>query len=362
MTALDPAAFLPPTLADPLTTDGRTERWWVEHLDAHEQLIGRLDGIESGTLEQNANSTLRTGGTLEGVNLTHVNFGVDRLRVWWEVEGHGAWQLGTYLTTSDVTGYRATPETVHTVTLIDKLSLLAETGPDGIFSLAAGTNRVQAMRAILDALGERHVIDEHTDTLTTMFVAEHGATWLQILNDLRPVTFWAMWTDSEGNFRSGVYTEPSARPVVWSFEEGETAIHMPEWEFDSRHSQIPNVSRIRNQPAEDADVLTSTVRNEDPASPTSIPSRGGREIMADPEEVDLDTQAALDAYNQTRLNTLSRLASLASVSHFLIPIWHNDAVRLVSHGRSLSATVRSFSFALEVGCIVGAVWEVYQDA
>ena len=350
-----PGQYLPAPALDPMCAD-RTEFFFAELLTPTEQVVRTLGEAKEFSLTLNANATLRTGGTLNCELLDDIPMN-HRVRLWWSVEGIDPWPLGVYLIDADSTGYSATSSRPGVLTLTDKMALL-EGGPTGAWSQPAGTNRTTIIKDILAGLGEaRAVVVASPDTLSNMYVAEPDANWLQIINDIRPANYWSIYTDRTGTFRMEPYVDPSDRGVAWTFAEGDTALHVPVWAYNSRKSQIPNFVKVSNQPGDETPVLIATWVNQSDG-PTSIDARG-RVIPAPFEEVDVPNLAALQKYVDDKGARLSRLAALIEgVQHAQVPVWYNEVVHFVSQGVDVHATVREMSMSSARGASVLATWEV----
>lgn len=349
-----PADYMSVPLNGPLESD-RTETFYVEHLNFQEQVLRRLDGINGGSLQLDAESELHTGGTLNAINVEGVAFGRDRVRIWWKVEGAQPWSWGIYLVDADETSHTATSAVGTTITLTDKLDLLASTGPDGIYSIARNTLKTNAIKQIVDRIGESTVGIQFSDELVTpMYVADPGQTWLSIINDLTPAGWRAIWTDRNGRYQLGPVPETPA--IVRNFVEGPSSIHLPEWSENTGRSTVPNVLRVSSKASGTDRALTAVARNMDETDPTSIPSRG-REVQA-VETCDLKTRAALQAYADKRLPELVKHHSQLSVQYANVPLWFWDTVGLKSQGADVKATVKTMQFNLGHGQLIQANWEV----
>lgn len=349
-----PGDYMPEALNGPLESD-RSETFYVEHLNNKEQVLRRLYGINGGSLQLDADSELHTGGSLDATNVEGVAFGRDRVRIWWQVEGADPWSWGVYLIDADETSHTATDAVGTTITLTDKLDLLASTGPDGIYSIARNTLKTTAIKAIIEGIGESPVgVQTSDEVVKPMYVAEVGQTWLEIINDLTPTGWRKIWTDRNGLWQ--LRPSPEDPATVRSFVEGPSSIHLPEWSENTGQSQVPNVLRVSSNASGTDRALSAVARNTNPDDPTSIPSRG-REVQA-VEQVDINTTAKLKEYAEKRLPELVKHHSQLSVQHANVPLWFWDTIAFKSQGADVKATIKSMSFNLGHGELIQASWEV----
>lgn len=349
-----PADYMPATVNGPLESD-RSETFYVEHLNSQEQVLRRLDGISGGSLQLDAESELHTGGSLDATNIEGVMFGRDRVRIWWDVENAEPWSWGVYLIDADETTHTGTDAVGTTITLTDKLDLLASTGPDGIYSIARNSLKTTAIKTIIEGIGESAAgIQTSDEVIKPMYVAEVGQTWLSIIQDLTPTGWRNIWTDRNGLYQLGPAPEDPA--TVRSFVEGPSSIHLPDWSENTGQSQVPNVLRVSSNASGTDRALSAVVRNTDPDDPTSIPNRG-REVQA-VESVDINTTAKLKEYAAKRLPELVKRHSQLSVQHANVPLWFWDTIAFQSQGTDVKATVKNMSFNLKHGELIQANWEV----
>lgn len=339
-------------------TGHRVESIRVELLTRTERSLGDLDGIEGGKVSWNANADLPGSGSLSLTELGQdINVSSDRVRIWWSVEGYGEWPLGVWLLAAPTVDYTE-DGTSRELSLIDKLTIPRDDCLTETLQLPAGTNLVGAMVAQVQATGETRIAATASDkTLTNPLTWDPGTSRLTVINDLAAAAgYWSLWTDSAGQFRIEPYIAPASRPVVREFVEGETAIHTPDWSYTLPLWDATNMVVMTSQADDDGVFWTASAVDDNPDSPTSTVSMGRVLNPIVEENVEAASQADLQAQANRKLLNNSNVVGSLSVTHAPIPIWFNEAVRFVSQGVSLTATVTQMSLDLEPGSLVAATW------
>jgi len=339
-------------------TGHRTELIRVELLTRSEKSLGYLDGMSGGRLSWNANADLPAGGNISLDDTGQdINTSQDRIRVWWEVVGEDPWPLGVYVISAPATQYHSSGST-RDITLIDKLTVIRDDVLTTTLQMVAGTNLVQAVVEQIQATGETKIAaTSSTATLSNALTWEPGTSRLKVINDLLGVAgYWSLWTDRRGQFRVEPYVAPSLRPSVYSFEEGATAIHSPDWEYELALWEATNTVVLISQADEDGNTWLASAVDDNPESPTSTVSMGRvlnpivRENVEAASQVELQLQA-----NRTLVDN-SNVVGKIRVSHAPIPVWYNEAVGFVSQGMDAKATVTKMSLNLTPGSLVSAEW------
>lgn len=340
-------------------TGHRTEGYRVELLTNTDASLGELGYVEGGHLEWNSNADLPGGGSilLEQVPDLNVNESKDRIKIWWEVEGVAPWPLGVYVMAAPATSYRADGSS-RQITLIDKLTVVRDDLLLTTLQIPAGANIVQAVVQQINAAGETRVAaTPSAAALSNSMTWSPGTSRLRVINDLLTAAgYWSLWTDREGQFRVDPYVAPAARPVAWVFEEGQTAIHSPEWEYELALWDATNTVVLVSQADDNDVVMTAYAVDDNPDSPTSTVSMGRTLNPIVEENVEAQSQAALQAQANRKLLDNSNVVGKLSVSHAVIPVWYNEAVSFKSQGIDTRATITKMSLDMAPGALVRAEW------
>ena len=344
-------------------TGHRRQGYRCELLTRTDASLGDLGYVEGGHLEWNANADLPGGGSIlletdtsRGAQV--INISSDRVRVWWEVEDEEPWPLGVYVMASPSTQYRGDGSS-RQITLIDKLTVVRDDCLLQTLQLPAGANIVQAVVTQIQAAGENRIAaTPSSSTLSNPMTWEPGTSRLRVINDLLTASgYWSLWTDRTGQFRVEPYITPAARPIVWNFEEGETSIHSPEWEYELPLWDATNTVILVSQADKDTgEVFVATAVDDNPLSPTSTVSMGRVLNPIVEENVEALSQAALQAQASRKLIDNSNVVGRLSVAHAPIPVWYNEAVAFKSQGIDTRATITKMSLDLDPGALVSAEW------
>lgn len=335
-------------------TGPRTESYRVDLLDSSDRLIGALDGVLSGRVEQNLYAEIR-GGLSLSVARSDPDWQAVRLRPVVTVNGEET-PLGVYLPASPKR--RRGAEGLRTeVAAWDKTLILAEDKIPESFAVAAGDNLTDAIEDVILATGETALAVEPSGLVApSMIVWRPGTSRLRIVNDLAAaVNYFSVWADGSGIFRVEPYRSPSYRPLAWTFAEGAASIHLPDFDLEQDTAGVPN--RVIRTTAGDDETppLVAVAENTDPASRYSYPSRG-RWIADEPKEVEAASQEVLDAIAARDLVSASSPSRTIAASHAFVPLAPNDVVRFVSDGVDLRAVVENLSLDLRPGSLVSAKW------
>lgn len=342
-------------------TGNRKESYRVELLTETDASLGTLDYVGGGSLDWNANANLPAGGSLsletppEGAQ--EINISKDRVRIWWEVEGEEPWPLGVYVMAAPAVSYRADGSS-RQITLIDKLAVVSDDLLLTTLQVPAGANIIQAVVAQINAAGETRIAaTPSASTLSNSMTWSPGTSRLRVVNDLLTAAgYWALWTDRTGQFRVEPYVAPADRPITWTFEEGDTAIHSPEWEYELALWDATNTVVLISQASDDQPGMVAYAIDDNPDSPTSTVSMGRTLNPIVEENVEAESQAALQAQATRKLLDNSNVVGKLSVDHAAVPVWYNEAVAFKSQGIDTRATITKMSLSLEPGALIRAEW------
>lgn len=336
----------------------RQSSYTVTLLDRDDQEIQTLDGVTGGSVTNNVNARLRQSGSL---TLTDRGQGVDwasqRVRIDWHVHtrlGDKHWGLGVFLFAapklSQHDGWRQ-----WSVELLGKLTVVDEDKVEGTYSVATGTNVTDLVVSLIQSAGEDRIACTPSDAVTTaMMTWDPGTPKLTIINDLlASINYWALWTDGVGQYRVEPYVAPAQRPVTWLFEEGESSIHLPEWDLDQDTAGVPNKIVLVGQGSEDEPALVGLALNENPDSPYSFQARG-RWITHTDSGVEAADQSTLTALAQRKLIDLSTPNATISAQHMPIPLLGNERVAWRSQGEVADAIVQQATLDLAAGALMSS--------
>lgn len=160
------------------------------------------------------------------------------------------------------------------------------------------------------------------------FVASTDDTWITFLTDLIANAKYEFELDELGRVLFEPKKEITSLQPVWTFNDDNSSILLPEITMDHDLYGIPNVVEVVY--SEGGNYFYSRVVNKDGDSPTSTINRG-REIVhreMNPDLGSFPTQRQLDEYANNLLKQLSSVEYTVSYSHGYCPVRLGDCVRL----------------------------------
>lgn len=339
-------------------TGHRVEQLLVEHLTHTEASLGYLDGVTGGSVKWRARANLKTTGsiTLEKLD-AGVNVSRDRIRLWWQVNNEEPWPLGTFVIAAPLVEY-AEDGSSRELTLLDKLTIIREDHTLETVQVLAGTNLVEAAVSQVLATGESRVASTPSAAIASVPMSwPAGTPRISIVNDLLSAArYKSLWTDGLGQFRIEPYVEPSARATSFSFITGELSIHTWEWSYETSLWEATNTVVLISQAGDDEEPLVATAVDDNPDSPTSTVSMGRVLNPIVEENVEAESQEALQLMANRILIDNSNVFGIISIGHRPLPLWYDQVVRYVASGIDVRASISEMSLNLVPGSLMQAEW------
>lgn len=201
------------------------------------------------------------------------------------------------------------------------------------------------------------VIESASDTtLIKDFVASDNDTWLSFVKDLIAMADYQIGLDELGRIIFLPIQDMASLQPVWTFDDGNSSILMPDVDTKRDLYGIPNVVEVVYTKDTDSPVFVRVV-NDDPDSPTSTVSRG-REIIYRDTSPSLNGQPTESEINKYAINLLRNLSTLeytVTYTHGYCPVRLGDCV-LLNYERAgienVKARVISQSISCKPGCSV----------
>jgi len=328
-------------------------------LDNADHPLRRLDGVTGGDVKLQA--LTRLGGSAS-LGLDDRGQDIDwmshRVQAVYDpgIAGVDAWPVMTMLFTSP-TMTRQDGLTAYSVDLLPKLAVIDEDATEGRYSLAAGTNIIDEVVALIQSTGENRISATPSDkVLANPQTWDAGESKLTIVNDLlSSAGYWSLWCDGSGLFRVEPYLAPADRPVAYRFEAGAASIHKPGWEREQDLSSVPNRYVVVGQGTDEAPPLIGVALNEDPESPFSFQARG-RWITRTETGVEGADQSVFDQLAQRRLRDAMSPVGKLSVVHAPVPLEPNERVAFRTPTWDADATIQNMSYSFAWDTQVTAEW------
>lgn len=186
---------------------------------------------------------------------------------------------------------------------------------------------VNAVAPTYETNGDGELVDT-SPTLQYDFVANTDDTWLSFVIDLIKNARYELGLDEMGHILFLPIQDMASLQPVWTFDDGNSSILLPELTMDHDLYGIPNVVEVVYSYGSDCKIAVA--KNEDPNSPISIPNRG-REIVyrdTEPSLAGYVTQDQIQAYADRLLRALSTIEYTVSYTHAYCPVRIGDCVRL----------------------------------
>ncbi len=187
------------------------------------------------------------------------------------------------------------------------------------------------------------------------FVANTNDTWLSFITDLMSMAKYSFELDELGRVLFSPYTDTASLQPVWTYDDSNSSILLPDIQVERDLYGIPNVVEVIF--SSNNGYLHSRVINDDKNSPISTVNRG-REIVyreTNPSMAGNPTQDMLDEYANLLLRNLSTLEYKVTYTHGYSPARIGDCVRL-NYTRAglkdIKAKILTQSFSCETGCSV----------
>lgn len=333
---------------NPIFHTHRTTTYTYTLLNSDDEELYQLDGVTTASITLSASTRLRARGSMSLADLgQEIRWGSDRVRVDIQVStrfGEYSWPLGVFLLASPKKSYDEAGASWD-VELLGKLVVLDEDKVDQTFSVPQGANVVDQVVALIRGAGEERIAATPSTAVTpSMLTWEAGTPKLTVINELLgSINYWALWVDGGGTFRVEPYTRPGERSPAWTFQAGETSIHLPEWDHDQDLASVPNRVVLVGHGSENTPALIGVAINENPKSPFSFQARD-RWVTFSESGVEAADQATLDALAARKLIDLSTPTSTLSVSFLPVPLVPNNVAKWQSQGYSAAATIKEIKY------------------
>lgn len=333
-------------------TGARNPDWIIELLDDQDRLIGPLDGVSGGSMDWTYQELLGYSGQIE------VDGGLEwarhRVRVSYDPgTGDAVQPKGVFVVSEPDETHHLDGRARYQTSMLSKLVLLDRDKITARYSLPEGTVITTAVGDILGRLGHPASVAESSASLVDMMVWEVGTPWLTIINDLlKSAAYEPLWVDETGIFQASPYVAPLSRPAVYRFEDGEAAIHSPEWSRSIDMDAIHNVWVVHGQGSEDDEPLVGIAVNADPEHPYSTVSLGYRNVGVT-EGINSEDESLYGPLAEQYLRQSMAQGAKLAATHAIIPVRPGQNVEFVPDGEDLSlVTVQSVSydFAFDAQC------------
>lgn len=317
-------------------------------LDYDDNVIGEINGVEGGQLQHSAATTVRSGGSLEIVDLDDIDWLHARVKITRSANDL-AWPRGIYVPSVPVERI-VEGERIYQVELLGKLTLLAQNEQQGWIEIPENSNITDVVRDLLLANEYDNLrITDSDARLRSGLTFKPQTPLLEILNALLEAAgYWSMTADGNGAFVAAPYVRPGDRISRYKLVDGENAIYVDDIKHAKNDFEIPNMFFAHQQETSDAPPLVGVAVNDDPKNPYSTVARG-QVISREEEGLELATQGLLDAYAARKLDEFMGRSWSVELQHAPLPLDINDAVEVERSGTDITGlhTVQSITEGLD---------------
>lgn len=196
---------------------------------------------------------------------------------------------------------------------------------------------------------------ESSEKLENDFVSNTDDTWLSFISDLIDNAKYEFYLDELGQITFAPIQEVDKMSPIWTFDDDNSSILLPEISMDNDIYGIPNVVEVNY--TNGLIHYYERVVNNDENSPVSTISRG-REIVhrvTEPNLAGIPTKIQIKEYAETLLKRLSSIQYTITYEHGYCPVRVGDCVRLNYKKAGISdvkAKVISQTISCKSGCTV----------
>lgn len=265
--------------------------------------------------------------------------------------------LGTFLVQTPSSSFDGKIRNV-TMDAYTPLLELKENPPPLGYSLLEGDNIMSAAYKLVREHARAPVVETVNDkTLFSDFISDVNDNWLTFTSDLIANAKHEFALDDLGRILFAPIQDIASLQPVWTFDDSNSSILLPEITWDHDLYGIPNVVEVIYSSGKK--LYYAKAVNDDPNSPTSTVSRG-REILyreTDPSMVGNPTGNQIQEYADQLLKELSSIEYTVSFMHGYCPVRLGDCVRL-NYERAgitdIKAKIVSQNIKCQPGCMVTA--------
>jgi hypothetical protein len=232
LTADPRTAYTPAQITSLLTAPDLAVDYGVELLTPALALVADISAdVAGGTVRRD--NLANVHGTVDLTITRALAWGAARVRPYQLMSSATAgvsgvrFNLGVFLVTTPSTPLAETPIT-YSITGFDQIYLLQAPINDSYF-IASGSNVLTAVKAALTSAGivAPVLLDSSASAavlasdLVFPLTSSESPTWIVVVNKLlASITYWGIWVDQDGAFRSGPYLVPASRPSEWTLTVG----------------------------------------------------------------------------------------------------------------------------------------------
>lgn len=287
----------------------------------------RIENVKSSTINRDSEAETLGSATIDVANM----LGECYVRAYLITIQNGITEkhaLGTFLLQTPSTDFDGKTSSTSIDAYTPLLELKEKNPPLGYSIFKKENIMDNAYRLVRENARAPVGWTECSETLYSDFVANTDDKWITFIADLIANAKYKFSLDEMGRILFSPIQETESLQPVWTFDDGFGSILYPESTLDHDLYGIPNVVEVVY--SNSGEYFHVVVKNEDPNSPTSIPSRG-REIpyrVSAPDTLGYVSKEQIEEYAERLLRELSTLEYTVTIQHGYCPVRLDDCIRI----------------------------------
>lgn len=236
--------------------------------------------------------------------------------------------LGTFLVQTPSFSFDGKIQTISTDVYTPLLELKENPPPFGYYVAKKENIMDVAYRLIREHARAPVIKTDCDEELYSDFVANINETWLTFISDLISNAKHSLALDELGRILFSPNQDTASLQPVWTYDDSNSSILLPEIDLDHDLYGIPNVVEVIY--SDGNEYYYARVVNDDPNSPISTVNRG-REITyreTNPSFIGDPTDNKIQESAKQLLRNLSTLEYTVTYKHGYCPTRLGDCVRL----------------------------------
>lgn len=313
-----------------------------------------IRNVKSCTISRDAEAATLGSATIDIMD----SLGEDYIRAYLITEQKGVTEkhpLGTFIVQTPTSTFDGRARSVSMDAYTPLLELKESPPPLG-YSILKDANIMEQAYLITREHARAPVVKtECSETLYYDFVAETSDTWISFLSDLIANAKYEFALDELGRILFSPKQDTASLQPVWTYNDGNSSILLPEITMNHDIYGIPNVVEVIYSNGKD--YYSARVVNDDPNSPISTVNRG-REIIhreTNPSISGNPSESYIKEYAERLLKELSSVEYTITYTHGYCGTRLGDCVRLDYQRagiKNVKAKIISQNIKCESGCQV----------
>lgn len=265
--------------------------------------------------------------------------------------------LGTFLVQSPSTSFDGRKKSISMDAYTPLLELKENPPPLGYSILEDENIMDNAYRLVREHARAPVIKTDCTEKLYGNFVSNTDDTWVTFIADLLANAKYSFGLDELSRIIFLPKQSIDSLQPVWTFDDGNSSILLPELTIDRDMYDIPNAVEVVYSRGKD--YYYAKVVNDDVNSPISTINRGREKLhrVTNPSFAGDSTpsQGQIEEYANQLLKELSTVTCTVSYTHGYCPVRLGDCIRLDHSSANLlgiKAKVISQSIKCQPGCTV----------